>query len=360
MSDPDRNDASDEAPPRARTVLCIEDEIDLRTDIAEELSAAGYNVVQASNGREALDKLDEARPDLILCDITMPELNGYEFMARLRRDREDLAEVPIIFLTALADRTEMLNGKNSGADDYLVKPVDYDDLLATIRSRLRLVARVRRSLLQELERTQRHAIERAVREGEVTLAALAAALGRLSIGIFLLEASGEVRMTNEAARRLAAAADGLSLTPAGLVARSASTSRSVRAALGNALRDIGSTHTLALERSEGRPLVLQLSSISLPGSNARYAVALAIDPDQQADVAPEVLASLFGCTSAEARLAAALVAGKRLEEIGEEFGVKQTTITFHLQNLFQKTHTHRQADLIALLVRATIPLSLQG
>ncbi len=359
MSDPDRNDASDEATPRARTVLCIEDEIDLRTDIAEELSAAGYNVVQASNGREALDKLDEARPDLILCDITMPELNGYEFMARLRRDREDLAEVPIIFLTALADRTEMLNGKNSGADDYLVKPVDYDDLLATIRSRLRLVARVRRSLLHELERTQRHAIERAVREGEVTLAALAAALDRLSIGIFLLEESGEVRMTNEAARRLAAAADGLSLTPAGLVARSASTSRSVRAALGNALRTSDRpTRWLWKEARAARWCCSFLHQ--LPGSNARYAVALAIDPDQQADVAPEVLASLFGCTSAEARLAAALVAGKRLEEIGEEFGVKQTTITFHLQNLFQKTHTHRQADLIALLVRATIPLSLQG
>jgi DNA-binding CsgD family transcriptional regulator len=53
-----------------------------------------------------------------------------------------------------------------------------------------------------------------------------------------------------------------------------------------------------------------------------------------------------------------MVAGKRLEEIGEEFGVKQTTITFHLQNLFQKTRTHRQADLVALLIRATIPLSI--
>jgi len=360
MSDPDRNDASDEATPRARTVLCIEDEIDLRTDIAEELSAAGYNVVQASNGREALDKLDEARPDLILCDITMPELNGYEFMARLRRDREDLAEVPIIFLTALADRTEMLNGKNSGADDYLVKPVDYDDLLATIRSRLRLVARVRRSLLHELERTQRHAIERAVREGEVTLAALAAALDRLSIGIFLLEESGEVRMTNEAARRLAAAADGLSLTPAGLVARSASTSRSVRAALGNALRDIGSTHTLALERSEGRPLVLQLSPSACPAATQDTPSLSPSTRTSRRTSRPRCWPPCSAVRRPRQGLAAALVAGKRLEEIGEEFGVKQTTITFHLQNLFQKTHTHRQADLIALLVRATIPLSLQG
>ena len=124
------------------------------------------------------------------------------------------------------------------------------------------------------------------------------------------------------------------------------------------LRELGSSQTIAVERDEGHPLVLQLSSLGLPGSNSRHAIALVVDPDRQADVSAEVLASLFGCTSAEARLAAALVAGKRLEEIGEEFGVKQTTITYHLQNLFQKTHTHRQADLVALLIRATIPLSL--
>src|SRR5690606_2756434 len=76
----------------SKTILCVEDEIDLRTDIAEELSAAGYDVVEAANGREALARLDTVHPDLILCDITMPELNGYEFMAKVRSEREDLAE----------------------------------------------------------------------------------------------------------------------------------------------------------------------------------------------------------------------------------------------------------------------------
>lgn len=298
MSDPDHRGICGEALPRAKTVLCVEDEIDLRTDIAEELSAAGYAVVQAANGREALARLDTVRPDLILCDITMPELNGYEFMAKVRSERGDLAEVPFVFLTALADRAEMLNGKNAGADDYLVKPVDYDDLLATIRSRLRLVERVRASLLQELEREQRRLIEQAVRDGEVALAGV--------------------------------------------------------------MSEAGSTRTLALERSEGHPLLLQLSCVGLPGSDVRHAVALVVDPDRQADISPELLASLFGCTAAEARLAAALVAGKKLEDICEEFGVKQTTVTFHLQNLFQKTRTRRQADLVALLIRAAMPLSLRG
>lgn len=345
---------------RQQTILCVEDEADLRSDIVEELVAAGYNVVEAGDGREALLKLEAVRPDAILCDITMPELGGYELMAKLRADRPDLAEVPFIFLTALADRADVLSGKNAGADDYLVKPVDYDDLLATIRSRLRLVGRVRQSLLADLQRQQQQMIEQAVRDGEITLAALAAALDRLSIGIFVLEETGEVRMTNEAGRTLIAKADGITLTSSGLIARSASSSQSLKAALTAVMQEIGTSRTLAVEKEDGHPLVMQVSSLGLPGSNARHAVALVVDPDKQADISTDVLASLFGCTSAEARLAAALVAGKRLEEISEEFGVKQTTVTYHLQNLFQKTRTHRQADLVALLIRATMPLSLSN
>jgi len=347
----------DIASDRRKTILCVEDEADLRSDIVEELVSAGYHVVEAGNGREALLELEAVRPDLILCDITMPELGGYELMAQLRADRPDLAEVPFIFLTALGDRADVLNGKRAGADDYLVKPVDYDDLLATIRSRLRLVERVRQSLLADLHARQQQMIEQAVRDGEITLAALAAALDRLSIGIFVLEESGEVRMTNEAGRQLVRQADGLSLTSAGLLARLARPPHSLKNAL--AVLQAGSaSQTLAVEREEGRPLILHLSSLALPGSNGRHAMALVVDPDREAEISTEVLASLFGCTAAEARLAAALVAGKRLEEIGEEFGVKQTTITFHLKNLFQKTHTHRQADLVALLIRATLPLSM--
>ena len=357
---PDHIVSANQDTDRKRTILCVEDEADLRCDLVEELVAAGYRVIEAGDGREALHKLETEQPDAILCDITMPELGGYELMAKLRADRPDLAEVPFIFLTALADRADVLHGKNAGADDYLVKPVDYDDLLATIRSRLRLVDRVRQSLLADLQRQQQQMIEQAVRDGEVELAALAAALDRLAIGIFLIEETGEVRMINEAGRQLIAMADGLSLTSAGLMANLAKSSQSLRTALTVVHQNIGTSQTVAIEREEGHPLVLQLSSISLPGSNARHVIALAIDPDRQADISAEVLASLFGCTSAEARLAAALVAGKRLEEIGEEFGVKPTTITFHLQNLFQKTHTHRQADLVALLIRATVPLSLSN
>ena len=68
---------------RQRTILCVEDEADLRHDLVEELVAAGYRVIEAGDGLEALQKLETAQPDAILCDITMPELGGYELMAKL-------------------------------------------------------------------------------------------------------------------------------------------------------------------------------------------------------------------------------------------------------------------------------------
>ena len=81
------------------------------------------------------------RPDLVLCDITMPGLGGYDVLKAMR-EKGGLADVPFIFLTALADRNDVLVGKQAGADDYLVKPIDYEILLATVAARLNQVARV--------------------------------------------------------------------------------------------------------------------------------------------------------------------------------------------------------------------------
>ncbi|WP_173935145.1 response regulator transcription factor [Chelativorans sp. Marseille-P2723] len=124
-------------------ILCIEDEPDLRRDIADELSEAGYAVIEAREGREALDLLDASRPDLILCDISMPGLSGYDVLRVVRAKGPDYAETPFVFLSALSDPREIVEGKRLGADDYLVKPIDYDLLLATVDARLRQIARIR-------------------------------------------------------------------------------------------------------------------------------------------------------------------------------------------------------------------------
>ncbi len=128
---------------RRSVILCVEDEDRLRRDIADELIEAGYDVIEAGDGREALERLEKALPDLILCDISMPGLNGYDVLKTVQEKDSRYAEIPFVFLSALADPRQVVDGKRLGADDYLVKPIDYDLLLATVEARLRQVARIR-------------------------------------------------------------------------------------------------------------------------------------------------------------------------------------------------------------------------
>lgn len=124
-------------------ILCVEDERQLRCDIADELAEAGYAVIEADSGTKAIRILTETRPDLVLCDISMPGLSGYDVLDALREKGSDHAEIPFVFLSALADPRQVADGKRRGADDYLVKPIDYDLLLATVDARLRQIERIR-------------------------------------------------------------------------------------------------------------------------------------------------------------------------------------------------------------------------
>lgn len=126
-------------------ILCVEDEDDLRRDIADELAEAGYRVIEARDGETALARLDATRPDLILCDISMPSQNGYAVLRAVQDMGPDYADIAFVFLSALGDPREIVEGKRLGADDYLVKPIDYDLLLATVHARLRQIARMRTS-----------------------------------------------------------------------------------------------------------------------------------------------------------------------------------------------------------------------
>ncbi len=203
-------------------ILCVEDEDDLRRDIADELVEAGYDVIEACNGREALDVLEERRPDLILCDISMPELNGYGVLKIVQTQRPAHADIPFVFLSALGDPREVVTGKRLGADDYLVKPIDYDLLLATVDARLRQIERLREAGTDEM-----------------------------------------------------AVGDALTIAPS------------------------------------------------------------------------------LGLTPAEMRVASALTQGKSLTRIARDTNVSRTTVAFHMRNIFQKTGTNRQAELVALLLRRT-------
>ncbi len=126
----------------AAKVLCIEDEADLRADIAEELEDAGYQVVQAGDGLDGLREILRFKPDLVVSDITMPKLDGFGLLRELREKHAEFADMPFIFLSALADRKDEIQGVKLGADDYLTKPVDFEIMLARIEAALRQAMRV--------------------------------------------------------------------------------------------------------------------------------------------------------------------------------------------------------------------------
>lgn len=205
---------------RQAIVLCVEDEQELLHDIAEELTEAGYVALQAASGDAALACMQQTRPDLILCDISMPGMDGFELLEAVQAMEPGHADIPFVFLTALSGPREVVDGKRLGADDYLIKPIDYDLLLATVEARLRQIERIRR---------------------------------------------------------------------------------------------------------------------------AQRAAAALVDTD--------ALATRFQLTPAEARVAAALAEGKQPARIAREFDVSRTTIAFHIRNIFAKTDTRRQAELVSLLLR---------
>ncbi len=117
-------------------ILLIEDNLEIRENTAEILQLAGYGVIVAENGREGIAQVQKEIPDLILCDIMMPVLDGFGVLHLLGKN-EKTAGIPFIFLTARSERTDIRKGMEMGADDYLTKPFDDIELLNAIESRLR-------------------------------------------------------------------------------------------------------------------------------------------------------------------------------------------------------------------------------
>ncbi len=125
------------------TILCIEDEQLVREDIVEELEDLGYSVLTAGDGVEGLEIILNHEPDLVICDITMPRMDGLQLVKEIREKYMLMADMPIILLSALADEKHVLDGLREGADIYLTKPVDYERLKVTIEASLRQMAAIK-------------------------------------------------------------------------------------------------------------------------------------------------------------------------------------------------------------------------
>lgn len=113
----------------------IDDEKDMRESLMDVLELEGYEVIWAADGRQGVVHALNHQPDVIICDVMMPVMNGYEVVKALRNSRET-ADIPFIFLTAKSEKSDMRLGMNLGADDFLTKPFETKELLSVIRMRL--------------------------------------------------------------------------------------------------------------------------------------------------------------------------------------------------------------------------------
>lgn len=366
-------------------ILYIEDEPDLLEDVAEELEEAGYAVELAMNGDRALQLLSTIRPDLILCDITMPGMSGYEFLQQLRQTRPDLADIPFVFLTAQTDPQQVIDGKRAGADDYLIKPVDFDLMLATIQARITQVARIRQHHAAEVQGMQNALLELYSRRQRDSFGQITRAFDYVSFGIVLLTADQSVRFANRAARRMARAVAGMSLDGSFRLTGTRQSDALARAfdkalqgrcdqedvveclavprADGDRQRDLlfmvcglaqgdamAESLMAATRRNKAANAVHQHDAARVPNADEPVVMVLMADPSHRPAVSSLALESLFGLTPTEAQIANAFADGLRTEEIARQFRISSTTVNFHKRNLFEKTGTNRQADLIALLL----------
>ena len=178
-----------------KTILIVDDHISVRTLVKDYLTAQGYRVVSAADGQEALTVARVERPDLILLDVMMPNLDGFEFMRVFRRDQS----APVILLTARVAETDKVVGLELGADDYVTKPFGMQELVARIRAVLRRVAPERPAAAL---RVGDLALDRDSRE--VTVAGQPVVLTRSEFDLLaaLLEAPGRVFTREQLLERL--------------------------------------------------------------------------------------------------------------------------------------------------------------
>lgn len=169
-------------------ILVIEDEESVRENILEILDFEGFEVQGAADGREGVRLAGEFQPDLIICDIAMPEMDGYSVLLEVRQT-PTIASVPFIFLTARTDRAFMRHGMELGADDYLTKPFSSAELLAAILARLERREVTARAMEGRIEDAKRQLVQMIAHELRTPLVSIEMALDLISRQVGQLEPS---------------------------------------------------------------------------------------------------------------------------------------------------------------------------
>lgn len=286
----------DPARDEAAIILIVDDDPSGRETLSIMLHAEGYQLIQATDGAEALALARAHVPDLILLDVMLPELDGFEVCRALRADRT-LAEIPIILVTALSDRASCLEGLAAGADDFISKPFDR----AALRARIRTIVRLNRYRRIQLERARfAHLIEVA------------------PDGILIADADGRIALANPAAVQLLGASDAAQL-------------------LGQPMTDF-----ITPEQRDAYQRSLRTMNED-PHMVARFETVLSAAVGQRRSVELHVSAILWTDRSAALLIARDITDRKRAELLEEER--QQLAYELHdgLAQLVTSTHQHLQA-----------------
>lgn len=294
----------------------------------------------------------------------MPGLDGYGFLDIVRSTLPELAATPFAFLTAQATPQHVIKGRRAGADDYLLKPVDFDLMLATIAGRLNQVARIYDHFTQDAVGIQYALDNLYERRTQASFFHLAQAFDYVAAGIVLLDTNQNVCFANRAAGQMLIETQELALNQ-----RFSLGSGSVSSCFQQAFNQAVMASQMADDTDDAvgcvvipRPngehdlllLVCPLASRHELRASDPIVMVMVCDPKQRKRLLPEALSGIFGLTPTEAQIACAFAEGKRSDAIAHQFGISATTVAFHKRNLFQKTNTNRQADLIALLLTLSI------
>jgi len=156
------------------SILVIDDKDEVRFVIFAALAYAGYTVRQARNGREGILMVLAQRPDLILCDVKMPEFDGYRTLAAIR-NFPDTAAIPFILMTGSMSRDEFRHAMACGADDYLMKPFSAKELISAVESRIARQTHVQSDAFQQIERLRELGLPRFTPESALSRASVAVA-----------------------------------------------------------------------------------------------------------------------------------------------------------------------------------------
>jgi len=318
-------------------VLVVEDDAEVRCLLEREVADRGHPVISVGSAEKALEVMQDTPFAVVVTDIKMPGMDGVELTRQVKRLHPD-AEV--ILVTGFASVDTASQALRLGAADYLTKPFgDIDRIGQSLDHALSLHCR-------------RLATHQRIVELEAHRETLAHLLDRLPMGAVVVGGAGRVLMSNQAARQIFEG-DGpgleaaLRLKPLSQLVGCATSAR-------DGSRVGGAVIAERAPDSDLPPLSILVTPLgdvmAAVGRDQPAAAIFVSDPMSRVETAEELLGRLYALTPTEARIAAVLMQGRRVDDAASELGISTNTVRTHLRHLFGKTGTCRQGELISLLL----------